>query len=157
MCKWSTHKKTVRGHKPLFTYISTQVHSFYGSSYSEFCVSLKSNPLPVSSSFFSTYSHSGMTHSINFNVYVISEINSESRHDWISLVLRENIIPRWPWKTELGFSCPPQGGKSNSFQNIEKGGHMYIGKERQWLQHRRGGWILPGEGCCRDTSRLDRN
>lgn len=50
------------------------------SSYSEFYVSLKSSLLPVSS-LFSTYSHSGMTHSIKFNVYVIPEINSESRHN----------------------------------------------------------------------------
>lgn len=142
----------MRGHKPLFTYISKQVYSFYGSSYSNFLSRWNPIRYQFHHTFFSTYSHSRTTHSVNFNVYVIFEINSESRHDWISLVLRENIIPRWPWKTELGFSCPPQGGESNSFQNTERGGHMYIGKERQWLQDRRGGWILPGEGCCRDTS-----
>lgn len=29
---------------------------------------------------------------------------------------------------------------------------MLTGKERQWLKRTGGGWILPGEGCCRDTS-----
>lgn len=58
----------MRGHKPLFTYISKQVYSFYGSSYSNFLSRWNPIRYQFHHTFFSTYSHSRTTHSVNFNV-----------------------------------------------------------------------------------------
>lgn len=80
----------------------------------------------------------------------------------ISLVVRGNIIPRRPWKAELGFSCPPQGGKSNSFQNTCS--ECILRKEDTCALERRGSGSITEEegGYClgrdaAETHQLNRN
>lgn len=105
---------------------------------------------------FFTYSYLGMTHSVNLNAYVISEISRVQA--WLNLGDRRKHHSKAALesRTWLSFSSTAwekqQLSKYLFWVYPEKGGHAHMGKERQRLKRRRGGWILPGEGCCRDTS-----